>query len=152
MVQSKFTIKAYSIFLILLILFLMAGGCVQWFEATSELMYKAISILLLLLLLYFIYYLITTELKIKMVKVSINTDHISGVRYAGLFQKEQLYFKELEGYYIKQVESESSSSEFCYLIKDGKKVIILSDYYHKNYGEIKAAIQSRIKRTSYSGK
>ena len=80
-----------------------------------------------------------------MVKVVINIDHISAVRYAGLFQKEQLYFKELEGYFIKQVESESSSSEFCYLIKDGKTVIILSDYYHKNYRELKAEIQSRIK-------
>ncbi|HKR03398.1 MAG TPA: hypothetical protein VJY62_02080 [Bacteroidia bacterium] len=145
MVKSKFTVKAYSVLLILFILFLMVGGCVQWMDAASESMYITISILLLLLLLYFIYVLITTELKTKMVKVVINIDHISAVRYAGLFQKEQLYFKELEGYFIKQVESESSSSEFCYLIKDGKTVIILSDYYHKNYRELKAEIQSRIK-------
>lgn len=152
MVKSKFTIKAYSVFLILFILFLMAGGCVQWMDTASESLHKTISILLLLLLLVFIYLLITSELKTKMVKVIINSDHISAVRYAGLFQKEQLYFKELEGYFIKQVESESSRSEFCYLIKDGKKTLILSDYYHKNYRELKTAIQSRIKRLNNPGK
>jgi hypothetical protein len=149
MIKSKFTKKAYSVFLILLILILMAGACIQWMDAASETMYITISILSLLVILFSIYLLIASELKTKMVRVIVNTDHISAVRYAGLFQKEELYFKELEGYFIKQVESESSSSEFCYLVKDGKKIIILSDYYHKNYKELKAAIQSKMRRLSH---
>ena len=84
--------------------------------------------------------LIFGELRSKVVKISISGDQIVKRGFGGLGYKYVFYFDEIEGYRISNISSKADTYEYLYLIKDGKKVIKLSQFYHSNYKEIKTEI------------
>ena len=144
--HSRFTGKAYFVFVVLTAMLAAVIVFANLYTHEENETHQLLYLLAVLLTGAFMWYVIVTELKNKMVKVIISPTQITLLRYAGLFQGQEMLFKEFDGYLIQQLEGEDSSSEFCFLIKEGKKVFAISDFYHKNYSELKAAIQAKLKK------
>ena len=62
---------------------------------------------------------------------------------------ETFYYADLEGYHVSILSSANAANEYLYLMKDGKKVVKLSDFYHKNYSEMREALGDSLKNLGY---
>jgi hypothetical protein len=90
-------------------------------------------------------WLIWGELRTKAVKVSIDMDRINVKGFLGLGISKEVFFSEIDGYKITNLPSEYRTYEYLYLIKAGKKVIKLSEFYHNNYDELKNGVSAKSK-------
>lgn len=85
------------------------------------------------------------ELRRRAIKVIIDSETITVKRYMG-WGKEQLYFlNQFDGFYTTNLQSENGGYEYLYLMKDDKKIIKLSEFYHANFQEMKSAISDKVK-------
>ncbi|TFF34099.1 hypothetical protein [Mucilaginibacter psychrotolerans] len=80
------------------------------------------------------------ELRTKVIAVEIKSDEITVKRYLGLSFKKTFPIDAFDGYKTSILSSKSGSYEYLYLIADGKRVIKLSEFYHKNYKDLKRII------------
>jgi hypothetical protein len=85
------------------------------------------------------------ELRTKVVKVELYENEIILSRYFGIGKKEVYRVPEFEKFEISLVPSKYDTYEFLSLVSNGKKVIRLSSYYHKNYADLKFALIARLK-------
>ena len=90
-------------------------------------------------------WLVFGELRTKVISVKIGKDLITTTNFLGLGAKRTFDFKEFEGFITSLLPSKSGTYEYLYLIKDNKKVIKLSEFYHKNYFECKQVLTNRVK-------
>jgi hypothetical protein len=85
------------------------------------------------------------ELRRRTIKVIIDSETITVRRYLG-WGREKLYFlNQFEGFYTTELQSRYGGYEYLYLMKDNRKVIKLSEFYHANFQEMKAAISGKVK-------
>lgn len=89
------------------------------------------------------------ELRKRAIQVMIDNETITVKRYLGWGKEELHFLNSFDGYYVTDLRSRYGSYEYLYLVKDGKKVIKLSGFYHKNYLELKAALARRVKYNGY---
>ena len=97
----------------------------------------------LLFSLFFIYVwlsLIFGELRTKVIFVEIKYDSFNIKRYLGFGVSKTYYFNQIDGYKISVLSSQSGSYEYLYLMIDSKKIVKLSEFYHKNYSQLKQLI------------
>ena len=80
-----------------------------------------------------------------MLKIAIESDRIIVNNFQGLGNTNVVYFSEVEGYKICVLPSEYKDYEYLYLLKNGQKIIKLSEFYHKNYPELKSEIAKKCK-------
>ncbi|MBL7699796.1 MAG: hypothetical protein JNK79_16635 [Chitinophagaceae bacterium] len=85
------------------------------------------------------------ELRRRTIKVTIDSETITVRRYLGWGREELHFLNAFEGYHTTQLQSRYGSYEYLYLMQQGKKVIKLSEFYHKNYNELKEAIATKVK-------
>jgi hypothetical protein len=88
------------------------------------------------------------ELRTKAVFVKIEDGVIGLKRYMGLVPSGVYKVKEFDGYTTCLLPSRSGNYEYLYLMKEGKKRIKLSQFYHSNYSELKRFI---IKEVQFLG-
>jgi hypothetical protein len=89
---------------------------------------------------FFIYFtclLFFGELRTKAIVVIINDQAIIKKGFIGLGVKKIYAINDLSGFKISLLHSGSGTYEYLYLMLGNKKVIKLSEYYHKNYKELK---------------
>ena len=81
------------------------------------------------------------ELRTKVIAVTIGYDNFTVKRYFGLGKAQTYYFKDAEGFLLSILPANYVVYEYLYVMQGGKKVIKLSQFYHKNYEELKAGIE-----------
>ena len=82
------------------------------------------------------------ELRNKVVSIEIGYDNIIIKRYLGLGPAKTIYFDQLDGFKTSILPSRANLYEFLYLMAGDKKVVKLSQYYHRNYTDLKEALIS----------
>jgi len=87
-------------------------------------------------------WLIFGELRTKVIRVDIGYDNFMVRGYFGFGASKTLYFNEIEGYKIAVLPAQGTSYEYLYVMAGNKKAIKLSEFYHKNYTELKEGISS----------
>jgi hypothetical protein len=85
-------------------------------------------------------WLVYGELRTKVISVDIGYDNFQVRSYFGLGPAKTFYFADTDGYIIAILPASGTSYEYLYVIVGGKKVIKLSEFYHKNYAELKNGI------------
>ncbi len=90
-------------------------------------------------------WLVFGELRTKIVKVEIKGDQISVANYLGIGSKKVFSFSQFEGLQTAILPSKYNTYEYLYLIKDNKKAIKLSQFYHRNYAELKSALTDKVR-------
>ena len=108
------------------------------------------SLPLFLLLAFTMVWLFWGECRTKMIAVDMDGNNLSIARFGGLGKKEDYLFSDFDGYTISQQPYGARGIlEFLYLMKADRKTIKISEAYHKNYRELKAAIEPRLKDLGY---
>lgn len=100
-----------------------------------------------LLILVFIY-LVIGELRTKFIIIGINKNEIKIKRFLGL-KTETYKFSEIEGWKYSHLPSRGGTYEYLYLYQNNKKIIKISEFYHKNYFQLKNKIQTNFKNLGY---
>jgi hypothetical protein len=90
------------------------------------------------------------EWRTKIISLETGFDHFVVRRYFGLGKPNTYYFTDVEGYKTSILPAKGAEYEYLYLVSGGKKVAKLSQFYHKNYLELKDNIVSlKIKYLGY---
>ena len=79
-----------------------------------------------------------------MIKVVLNDDHLLVKSFGGLATAKKYLYKELDGFKTSTLHSRGGDNEYLYFIKSNNKVGKISDFYHKNYLELKKEISSKL--------
>ena len=79
-----------------------------------------------------------------MIKVVLNDDHLLVKSFGGLATAKKYLYKELDGFKTSTLRSRGGDNEYLYFIKSNNKVGKISDFYHKNYLELKREISSKL--------
>ncbi|HUH26156.1 MAG TPA: hypothetical protein VLY87_05980 [Flavobacterium sp.] len=80
--------------------------------------------------------------------VEIRKNEILVKRFFG-FKTESFKISEIKGWKYSHLTSRGGTYEYLYLIKDGKKIIKISEFYHKNYSKLKNEILTKTKYLGY---
>ena len=88
-------------------------------------------------------WLVFGEFRTKVIEVTIENNTIEKKNYLGLNQRYN--FKDFDGFQTSILTSKGDSFEYLYLIKDNRKVIKISEAYHRNYAELKNRIGTNSK-------
>ena len=99
---------------------------------------------LILLLTFTILWPFFGEVRTKMIKVVLKDDHLLIKKFGGLATSEKYLYKDLDGFKTSILSSRGGDNEYLYFIKDNKKVGKISDFYHKNYLELKTEISYKL--------
>jgi len=80
-----------------------------------------------------------------MIKIRIEGNLISVRKFGGLSKKDDFLLSDFDGFKTSELFSGGGDvNEYLYLIKNNKKNIKISQAYHKNYSDLKVAIQSKV--------
>jgi hypothetical protein len=141
---SKFKLKAFfPLLCIPPIIFGLANYIYFTFDKTkpTPLLY---GLPLILLLTFTILWLFFGEFRTKMIKVVLNDNHLLIKHFAGLSTAKKYLYKDLDGFKTSILRSRGGDNEYLYFIKDNKKIGKISDFYHKNYFELKNEISAKL--------
>ena len=94
----------------------------------------------------FLAWIVLGELRTKAIKVSLSYDRIEVRRYLGRGTPTEYWFSEMEGFVTVLQPSEYRDYESLSLVKDGQRIIKLSEFYHENYFELKETISLKCKK------
>ena len=94
----------------------------------------------------FLIWIVRGELRLKAVKVEISNDRIRIRRYLGYGALEEYWFSEMDGYKTVLLQSEYRDYESLSILKNGRKIVRVSEFYHENYFELKDMISAKCKR------
>ena len=96
---------------------------------------------LILLLSFTILWLIFGEIRTKIIKVTIEDQSISVRKFAGLAPRRKYLFSDVSGFKTSFLQSRAGGNEYLYIMQNEKKVIKISNLYHKNYQELKEQVK-----------
>lgn len=99
-------------------------------------------------ILIFSFILVLGELKTKCINVTINKNEIVVKRFFGIFTKT-FNLSEIDGWKYSHLTGRGATYEYLYLYNSGNKVVKMSQFYHKNYFQIKNHIQGNFKYLGY---
>ncbi len=85
------------------------------------------------------------EFRTKMIKVKINADSIIIKNFGGLGGSKRFLYSELDGFKLSILRSKAADNEYLYFMQGDKKVGKISDFYHKNYSDLKESVKTKIK-------
>ena len=145
MIRSKFRLWAFlpatmAILLTGLLYFIFSKGVFNSIANPPTAVYVFAGVFLIILT-----WLVFGELRTKVISVTIDNDLITSANFLGLGSKQKFVLTEFEGFTTSLLPSNGGTYEYLYLLKDNKKVIKLSEFYHKNYFELKQVLTKRVK-------
>lgn len=147
--RSKFTIKGYLVLLISFTFTVFILYTIPVFFEDSYYNDKIFPRLFIPTLLIFTFiYLIFGEIRKKIIILGITKDEFIVKRFLGL--KTEIYkISDIQGWKYSHLSSKSGTYEYLYIYKNDKKVIKISEFYHKNYSILKSQILSKTKHLGY---
>jgi hypothetical protein len=142
MIKSKFKLRALLI--PFLIIATIAASIVVLKEnlPTETQNIRWIDIYMSVMFLFTFVWLVFGELRTKLIIVTIKGNQVEKRNFIGL---KQYNFKDFDGFQTSILTSKGEDFEYLYFIKNGEKIIKISDAYHKNYSELKNVISSQLK-------
>jgi hypothetical protein len=87
-------------------------------------------------------------LRTKFIIIEIEKNEIKIKRFLGL-KTETYRFSEIKGWKNSHLTSNGGTYEYLYLYKNNKKIIKISEFYHKNYLQLKNKIQLDFESLGY---
>jgi hypothetical protein len=142
-VKSKFKFWAYFLAFLAISFSLLLGSLVVSSNVFNP---KTPIWFLILITLFFGFvwsWLVFGELRAKVISVEFDHGSFSVKQFLGLGASKTYYFDDIEGYKTSILPSNTGTYEYLYLMSSDKKVIKLSEYYHRNYTELKEYIINR---------
>ncbi|WP_343617446.1 hypothetical protein [Flavobacterium sp.] len=141
--KSKFKLRTLLIpFLIVMFTFISIFILIKSLPIKIEEL-RWIDIYMALLVVFTWIWLVFGEFRTKVIEVSLNNTEIEKKNYLGLKQKYK--YKDFDGYQTSILTSKGQSFEYLYLIKNNQKIVKISEYYHKNYYDLKNEISIHLK-------
>jgi hypothetical protein len=140
--ESRFSFNAFIIPIITIAL-LSISICIiknNWPIEIEKL--RAIDIFMTPLFAFTLAFLVLGEARQKIIKISIDSNSISKINLFGL---KKYNFRDFDGFQTSFISSKNGTYEYLYLVRNNKKVIKISEQYHKNYFEIKSIITEKSK-------
>lgn len=102
-----------------------------------------VSIPITIFIVFFIVWLVYGELRTKAVKLHFSDNNLNVRGFAGLGRQTSYLLSEFEGYKTAILPSQDLEYEYLYLMLDDKKKVKISEFYHRNYAEMKHYISQR---------
>src|SRR5690606_36162160 len=144
--RSKFTFKSYLVLLLTIVCLYLLFMVVPTFFGNSyydNKPFPKIFILLGLIIFTFIY-LVFGELRTKYITIELTQNNIVVKRFFGAIIKSYKA-SEIDGWKYSMLPSRGGTYEYLYFYQNNKKKIKISEFYHKNYKQLKNEIQSQYK-------
>lgn len=138
--NSKFKIQAYYVIILFLVIIGILGSLIWNFGDLPIVLY-----FLCFYLIFVSVWLFFGELRTKIIKIEIQSDRIIFRRYLGLGCRKVILFKNIEGFVTSEIFHDGKIIEYLYIISESKKKIKISEFYHKNYLELKVNLESNLK-------
>ncbi len=138
--KSKFMSGAYILAFLVILFTLMGAGLLSLFFFFIANIPVGFIIVVNVCFIFAWIWLVFGELRTKVVSLDIGYDNFIVKGYFGFGASKTYYFNDIEGYRTSILPASMVVYEYLYVISGGKKVIKLSQFYHKNYDELKAAI------------
>jgi hypothetical protein len=136
MLKSKFRFFGFMpAFFFCLIIYIMARGASSFMEAsmTNDPVLDMIC------------WVGLGELRTKALAVNIQKNGLICSRsFYGLGPEKVFKMSDFDGFHTSMLASKSNTFEYLYLMKGNKKVLKLSEYYHKNYDDLKATLEKEV--------
>lgn len=147
--KSKFTFISYIILILPFVLTFIIFKAIPVFFYTPYYDDKIFPKIFIPSLLTFTFiYLVIGEIRTKFIIVKINENEIIVKRFLGL-KTETFKFSEIKGWKYSHLSSRGGTYEFLYLYQNNKKIIKISEFYHKNYYPLKKHIQEKFNYLGY---
>jgi uncharacterized protein with PQ loop repeat len=89
-------------------------------------------------------WLIFGELRKKTIVVKIDSNSITIKHFMGLGNSYQTMLSEFNGYVTTIQQSRVAKYEYLYLINKNSKEIVISEFYHQNYHELRNEISKKV--------
>lgn len=90
-------------------------------------------------------WLVFGELRTKIIKAEIKDGQIAVSQYLGFGPKKYYSLSQFDGIETAILPSRYDKYEYLYLMLNGRKVIKFSEFYHRNYTDLKRALKGRVK-------
>ena len=90
-------------------------------------------------------WLLYGEFRTRAISVSIEGDAIIVTNYLGLGLRKAYNLAEFDGFNTVMLPSRRNEYEYLFLMKKGKRLITISEFYHSNYAELKLSIQQKVR-------
>lgn len=113
---------------------------------TTKLDPPVVPFLIAALIFGFIFlYVLLFELRTKALKIRIDSGSLSIKNFVGFGVENSYHLNDFEGYVTSIIKTKYNAYEYLFLVKGRKRVNVGSEYYHKNYLEIKTVISNHLK-------
>ena len=141
--QSKFRFWAFLPVGLLLLVTGLLAVVAEKLLSKQNIPSLGISVFLALFIFVWIW-LVFGELRTKVIKVQINNSEILVGNFFGMGAKNRYDISQFDGFETSLLPSKYDTYEYLYLIKNGKKVVKISQFYHRNYTDLKKAVTENI--------
>jgi hypothetical protein len=143
MIKSKFRLWAFlPPVLVLMVSFLLGLIVAVSFQPKVDIS-SFVAFFVVLLFVFILLWLVLGELRTKEIKVTIDGDQIKVRNFLGAGMTKFYRFNEVDGFKTSILEARQGDYEYLYLIKNNRKVVKLSEFYHRNYKELKQVITAK---------
>lgn len=95
-------------------------------------------------------WLIYGECRTKIIRVELNFDNMVIRGYFGLAKPVTYYYADLSGFTITILPATNTAYEYLYIKQGDKNVGKLSEFYHKNFRDLKGDLQTHLKDLGYA--
>lgn len=142
MLKSRFTFR-----MLLILILILALATISIVVLSENLPIKIeqirwIDVYMAVLFLFIWIWLVFGELRTKIIKITIFDNQVQKKNYFGL--KQKFDFNYFDGFQTSILRGKGENHEYLYLVKDKRKVIKISETYHKNYFELKKRIATNL--------
>ena len=141
--KTKLTFKSFTIFFVIICCTYLLYFIIPF---TTKNLLPLIFIIFFLILCDI--WLIFGEMRTKFITVKFENKEIQIKRFFGLIN-QQIRFSEITGWKYSKLSSNSKTYEYIYLYQNNEKAVKISEYYHKNYYEVKKYIAENFKDLGY---
>lgn len=148
MIKSRFRLWAYLVVLIFMaICFLCSLLANLLFFYPSK---TPIGLYFLFtLILFAACWLFFGEMRKKAIVLKIEKDRFTINRFFGLSLPRTMTCNEIDGFKTSILSSKGGDYEYLYLIKNNHKVVKISEFYHRNYWDLKKQIAFQTKSLGF---
>ncbi len=133
--RSKFRYTAYIVALVSVLLFILLVTFLRKYVDSDVPLWKTFLITAFFLFIWI--WMFFGELKSKIVSVDMDCDSIRIKKFLGVGTLKEYQIDEISGFKTSTLRSKGGAYEYLYLMVDNKKIGKISEYYHRNYKDLK---------------
>jgi len=143
MLRSTFKFQVFLI-PVLLVFFTAAITLIVTATLKHQMQYNFSTVASFVLFCFAWIWLLFGELRTKAIVLTLFSNEIIVSRFLGLGKRKSYQLADFELSQTAYLSSRYKSYEYLYFLQGGKRRFALSEFYHKNYPELKASISLRL--------